>query len=267
MARKRPGAAKLQDGDSSAVSIAGYTAVQLQVEAGEKPESGRWIYVRAHAPGVLFLANLPPGTDTGDVRRAVPAARDNESAVELRTMPGNITKFARIFLRGGEADVKAALESPKDWLALEVFAQAEGTRDACPAETWLKQYWEARDEGEIAKWSAATMETFERQEELQEEARKREAANAARPDDDGFVVVRRGSSSVDPSGSVVVSAFNPTLGNESRPQKKKRQAGVTLDGFYRWQRRETRQKEVQELRKRFEDDKKRVAAVRNLDIH
>jgi hypothetical protein len=252
--------------DPGCVSIAGYSAVQLPVEEQGNPESGRWIYLRAHAPGVLFLANLPERTDVSVVRCAVPAARDGDDAIEVRTMPGSIAKFSRIYMRGGEADVRAALEHPKDWLALEFFARAEGTDMASPAENWLKQYWQAREVDQIEKWSAATMATFERQEALRAEAKKREDDAAAKPDEDGFVVVRRGATAVDAAGGVVVSAFNPNAASNAKLGKRKRERDVLPDGFYRWQRRESRQKEVDDLRERFEDDKKRVAAVRNLSV-
>jgi hypothetical protein len=268
MGRKRGAAVSQGTTDPGCVSIAGYSAVQLPVEQPGNPEdSGRWIYLRAHAPGVLFLANLPESTDVSVVRCAVPAARDGVDAIEVRTMPGSsTTKFSRIYMRGGEADVKAVLEHPKDWLALEFFVRAEGIDTASPAENWLEQYWQARQVDQIEKWSAATMATFERQEEVRAEAKKREDKDAAKPDDDGFVVVRRGATAVDTAGGVVVSAFNPNVANNAKLGKRKRERGVPPDGFYRWQRRESRQKEVDDLRKRFEDDKKRVAAVRNLSV-
>jgi hypothetical protein len=277
------------------VQIAGYIAVQLPASGSHPASASRWVYLRPHAPGVLFLANLPASTSVTDVRRAVPAASADNAAVEVRTMPASATRFARVKLRGGEGDVKAALTAPEDWVAFESLAAAESDTgdngqeyEECkdaevasgvrrrkarnPAEDWLRAYWAARDVDAIAQWSTATMETYERREAARVARERAEAADLSQPDDDGFVVVRRGAGAVDAASGVGIAAFNPVIAKKRASTTKRKRAtrgeetGIATDGFYRWQRRETKKRQVDDLRKRFEQDKKRVAAVKNLKV-
>ena len=112
------------------------------------------------------------------------------------------------------------------------------------------------------------MDLFERRERAEEERKALEAKRESIPDKDGFVVVRRGVSAQDFSGGVKAAAFSAKKMELRAAIKKKRSKssvqGVAPDGFYRWQRRQGRKQELDELRKRFEDDKKRIAAVRDL---
>lgn len=259
MARRRRASSPPPD---RKVKIAGYVAIQLP---GDK-ESSRWIYLRPHAADVLFVANLPLSVNVEIVRQAVPTSSDVAEDVVVQRMPNGLTCFARVRMKGGPSEVRAALESPSDWLALECLAEVVNT--VTSPEEWLSSYWRARDLNAVQKWSAATMDTFERCERAREEREKVEAAAGSKPDSDGFVTVRRGSNAVDVNTGATAAAFNSEAQERRAISKKKRGKGavpgVAPDGFYRWQRRQGKKRELDELRKRFEDDKKRVAAVRSL---
>lgn len=261
MGRRQRSAKAAGDG---VVSIAGYVAIQLPGD----PTSSRWVYLRPHAPGILFVANLPSHVDTSTVRQALPSAGPSEDDIVVQPMPGGASRFARVRMRNGEADVRAALEKPADFIELDCFE--ERGADACPPRQWLEAYWNARDTDAVQRWSAATMETYERAERTRVQREKAEAEAGAKPDGDGFVMVRRGASAVDAAAGVSAAAFNASAMERRASIKKKRtkgaEPGVAPDGFYRWQRREGRKRELDGLRKRFEDDKKRVAAVRNLSV-
>jgi hypothetical protein len=261
MARRRRAASTTPNG---AITIAGYVATQLP---GDR-QSAQWIYLRPHAPGVLFIANLPAAVTVECVRRAFPTAGEGADDVVVQSMPHGLSCFARVRMAGGQADVASALESPADWLALESFSEEQNSSQQ--PEDWIDSYWNARDLDAVQKWTTATMETFERFERTREERERAEAEAGSKPDKDGFVTVRRGASAVDVSSGVSAAAFNAAARGKHALQKKKRDKGavrgVAPDGFYRWQRRQGKKQELDELRKRFEDDKKRVAAVRHLFV-
>lgn len=259
MARRRRTSSPPLEGK---VKIAGYVAIQLP---GDR-ESAPWIYLRPHAADVLFLANLPLSVTVETVRRAIPTCADGVEDVVVQRMPNGLACFARVRMNGGPSEVEAVLESPQDWLALECFAEALNI--VASPEEWLSAYWRARDLTAVQKWSAATMDTYERCERARREREKAEAAAGSKPDADGFVTVRHGANAVDVNTGATAAAFNPETQERRAIAKKKRgkgaAQGIAPDGFYRWQRRQGKKRELEDLRKRFEDDKKRVAAVRNL---
>lgn len=105
-----------------------------------------------------------------------------------------------------------------------------------------------------------TMEAFEDQEA---EAEQRAKLAAEQPDDDGFVTVTHGST---PSFGATNDfeeeqhgAHRRKAGKRSR--KRKATGADELQDFYRFQMKETRKKEVQDLKARFEED---LAKVRKL---
>lgn len=246
------------------IKIAGYVAIQLP---GDE-ESSRWIYLRPHAADVLFIANLPLNASVESIRRVVPTSADGVDDVVVQRMPQGSSCFARVRLNGGAAHVQAALEAPSDWLALESLD--EDSANLSRPQDWISAYWRARNLDAVQKWSSATMETFERCERAREHREKAEAEAGSKPDSDGFVTVRRGTNAVDASSGTMAAAFSSVARERRTISKKKREKavapGIAPDGFYRWQRRQGRKRELDELRKRFEDDKKRVAAVRRLSV-
>ncbi|KAL2115605.1 hypothetical protein VTJ04DRAFT_9860 [Mycothermus thermophilus] len=91
--------------------------------------------------------------------------------------------------------------------------------------------------------------------------REREAAEIAKrlrnePDEDGFVTVTRGGRTAPVSQAEVEEARRRMLEKEKKRKEE-------LANFYRFQLRERRKEEQAELLKRFEDDRKKLEAMRS----
>ncbi|RAL64082.1 hypothetical protein DID88_003270 [Monilinia fructigena] len=100
----------------------------------------------------------------------------------------------------------------------------------------------------------AFMMDFNSKEEERERERKR-LRNV--PDEDGFVTVVRGGRTGPARNEAAEEKRREMAEKEERRRKELEDAG-----FYRWQGREKRKKEVGELVKRFEEDRKRVEGMR-----
>lgn len=254
MPRRRPPSTPSPASPSPSTSIAGYTATQLPGPSSSSP----WIYLRPHATDVLFLANLPPSTTAAALRSAVPGAAPGPDAVAVHPTPGcaSGTSFGRVRMADGAAGVARVLADPSE---MELSALAEARREG----GGVKDYWAARDEGAVARWAGAAMATFERGEDARRERERAEDAAGGVADEDGFVKVGRGRKGV----GMVNERVAERHGVAKKKKAKGVEPGMAPDGFYRWQRREGRKKELQDLRKRFEGDKKRVAEISALRMH
>jgi ribosomal RNA-processing protein 7 len=100
----------------------------------------------------------------------------------------------------------------------------------------------------------AFMSSFNSAEE--EEKRKRQRMRNV-PDEDGFVTVVRGG-----RAGPARSAEAEEKRKEMQEKEERKRRELEAAGFYRWQGRERRKKEVGELVKRFEEDRKRVEGMR-----
>ncbi|KAJ2554440.1 hypothetical protein EV175_002585 [Coemansia sp. RSA 1933] len=80
------------------------------------------------------------------------------------------------------------------------------------------------------------------------------------PDADGFVtVVRRGRNTRNNDGSAIVTAASV---DEAREAGRKKQAAGAFGNMYRFQQRERKNDQLLELRKKFEEDKEKIARMR-----
>jgi ribosomal RNA-processing protein 7 len=107
----------------------------------------------------------------------------------------------------------------------------------------------------------AVMESFELAEESNQKARET-AAHA--PDDDGFVTVSY-SNTVSTQQELELAKSSVATGRKSnkRSRKKKESAGASqLPDFYRFQRKENKKRDLQELRKKFEEDLAKVKRMK-----
>lgn len=95
-------------------------------------------------------------------------------------------------------------------------------------------------------------------EEYQKEREKLERMNQM--DEDGFTVVVRHKKNKTTDGSVNVAAVSAEMAEaQIQYQTKKKKE---LVNFYRFQMREQKQNELVELRKRFEEDKAKIARLK-----
>jgi ribosomal RNA-processing protein 7 len=97
----------------------------------------------------------------------------------------------------------------------------------------------------------AVMESFEDMEE-----RDRLARQAAKnePDEDGFVAVTYSAQKLGSKRDLEEGITTTNNRRGSKRRRKKKVGGTELTDFYRFQQRETRKKDLQDLRKRFEED-------------
>lgn len=187
-----------------------------------------WVYLRASKTG-LHLLGLQSWVDESAVRSAV---QDDDCAVRV----GTGVAHAEI---GVEA-AAAALKAPGRHLVPVPIPQSN------KLEEWRAAYAAARDEKAVRAWADAAMKTYEDRERKREQARRKLREGA--PDDDGFVTVVGG----------------PSVESAAAAVAHKRKAGVEPEGFYRWQKRQ--KLDVDGLRERFAQVKKRVAAAARLDM-
>ncbi|KAI8812237.1 ribosomal RNA-processing protein 7-domain-containing protein [Cladochytrium replicatum] len=137
-------------------------------------------------------------------------------------------------------------------------------------ELWISEYIAARPPlSQLQTKVDSYIQSFE-----EAEAKRRAEVLAIRnvPDEDGFVtVVRRGrrNTNRDGQGAVVKAARAVGLkrslmgeDDDEEAKKRKRRKQQELVNFYRFQLRETKRNDLAELRRKFEEDKKRIAALR-----
>ena len=104
------------------------------------------------------------------------------------------------------------------------------------------------------------MQQYEDAEEAQR--REREAASN-QPDEDGFIQVTSKSVGLDESKQKLEKDNKKGRRNQKRNRKKKETTGASeLQDFYRFQRKETRKRTLQDLRKQFEEDLKKVKKMK-----
>ena len=107
------------------------------------------------------------------------------------------------------------------------------------------------------------MAMFERREAR--EAAKRAADRASGADDDGFVTVthkRRQNASAAAAAQLGAGAGGGMGGGASVPRKRAKKKPVELTNFYAHQVREQKRDQLEELRRRFEEDKARIQKLK-----
>ena len=115
---------------------------------------------------------------------------------------------------------------------------------------------------ELLEECNAVMQAYE---DAEEEKKRAQEAAKSQPDDDGFVTVSYSSavgSKTELEESITATTPNRRKGNK-RSRKKKESVGKTeLQDFYRFQRRENRKRTLEDLRRQFEADLKKVKRLK-----
>lgn len=132
------------------------------------------------------------------------------------------------------------------------------------AEHCRKSFQSYANRLELLKECNAVMEAYEDEEEAAER-KKREMAS--QPDEDGFITVSYTADvgrtqALEKSAGEGANASNRRGAKRIRSSKKNNGGAQPLSDFYRFQTREHRQKSVQELRSRFEDDLRRIQRLK-----
>nr|CAH0100194.1 unnamed protein product [Daphnia galeata] len=94
------------------------------------------------------------------------------------------------------------------------------------------------------------MEEFDKRKEREE---KEEKLKEGQPDDDGWITVTKHSKH---------AARTETMEKKVMEKEKQKQKDKKLINFYSFQMRETKMEHLTQLRRKFEDDKKRIATMR-----
>ncbi|NXS91881.1 RRP7A protein, partial [Jacana jacana] len=253
----------------------GYTA--LEVKFGEKQRSPHCLLVKEHqvregtgtthpSRRTLFVLNVPPYCSPESLSRLFSRCGHVQS-VDVCEKPGPGEKKERLkskFFTGkavtGFHVAYVVFRKPSGVQAAKALAQ-EGplliSTEAHPVKTGISKW--------IASYAASVVDQEELKAEvdayMQDYDKKiaEEEAKAAReegvPDEEGWVkVTRKGRK----PGLPRTEAANLRV----LEKEKQKRARKELLNFYAWQHRETKREHIAQLRKKFEEDKQRIALMR-----
>ncbi|CAG8775242.1 25012_t:CDS:2 [Cetraspora pellucida] len=120
---------------------------------------------------------------------------------------------------------------------------------------WLQEYQKLRMDPN--KLSAQVDEYIRKFEEAEKEKHKALEARRNQPDEDGFILVTgTGKRNINTDGTITVTAAKADVMKNLKPKNKE------LTDFYRFQMREAKREKLVELRKKFEDDKRKIADLK-----
>ncbi|XP_029945852.1 ribosomal RNA-processing protein 7 homolog A isoform X2 [Salarias fasciatus] len=217
----------------------------------------------------LFVLNIPPYCSEGVVKELFSQFGVIQS-VELLDHPGSVQesgpKLAKIFMPPAKQGFKvgyvvfkkassiSAVKSHPHDVPLVVCTEERQVKTG--VQKWIQQYTESLIQPEkLQEIVDSFMQDYDKRKE-QEEERQRQEAEQQQEDEEGWVKVTRGhkGAKARPHSE---AANQRTLQREK--QKKKRKE---LMNFYTWQHRNTQKEHIAELRKKFEEDKQRIALLR-----
>ncbi|XP_035258541.1 ribosomal RNA-processing protein 7 homolog A [Anguilla anguilla] len=217
----------------------------------------------------LFAINIPPYCSEAVVRDLFSQFGPIQS-VELRERPGTAepaeSKLSRYFTPAQKegfkvgyivfksgSGVTAAKSHPAD-APLVVSTEQRPVRTGL--KKWIHQYSNSLIQPDKLQADVDRfMQEYDKKKE-ESEQKKKEAEKQQEEDEEGWVKVTRGArgSKARPHSE---AANQKALQRESRKKKRKE-----LLNFYTWQHRNTQREHIAELRKKFEEDKQRIAVLR-----
>ncbi|KAG8006418.1 Ribosomal RNA-processing protein 7-like protein A [Nibea albiflora] len=256
----------------------GFTELPLQFSSDSAAQHKLYVKehkVRAekssHRPldRTLFVLNIPAYCSEGVVKELF-SQFGGVKSVELRDHPGSsqesgpkVSKVFKPAVKQGfkvgyvvfqnASSLKAAKSHPHD-VPLVVCTEQRPVRTG--VQKWIHQYKGSFIQPDkLQQMVDSFMEEYDkRKEEIAE--RQRKEAEEQQEEGDGWVKVTRG-----PKGTKArphsEAANKRTLQKEMKKKKRKE-----LMNFYTWQHRNTQKEHIAELRKKFEEDKQRIALLR-----
>ncbi|XP_034066115.1 ribosomal RNA-processing protein 7 homolog A [Gymnodraco acuticeps] len=215
----------------------------------------------------LFVLNIPPYCSE-DVAKQMFSQFGSVQSVELMDNPGplaqdsgpKISKFFRPAAKQGfkvgyvvfenSSSIAAAKSHPHN---VPLVVCTEKCRVKTGTQKWIQQYTESfiRTDN-LQKIVDSFMEGYDKRKKEEEEKQKEEAKQQ-QEDEEGWVKVTRGTKARPHSEA----ANKKTLQTVIRKNKRKE-----LMNFYTWQHRNTQKEHIAELRKKFEEDKQKIALLR-----
>ncbi|CAJ0647567.1 19335_t:CDS:2 [Entrophospora sp. SA101] len=143
------------------------------------------------------------------------------------------------------------------WSAIDEKVKEKGEKHVpkLGLSKWIQEYYSLyTDPKDLQAKIDDFMLNFEKTEQKK---RKELEERLNKPDEDGFITVTRvGKRSVNTDGKISVTAIKPEDVKNLKPKNKE------LDDFYRFQLRETKRNKLVELRKKFEEDKQKIAKLK-----
>ncbi|XP_068435234.1 ribosomal RNA-processing protein 7 homolog A [Clinocottus analis] len=217
----------------------------------------------------LFVLNVPPYCSEG-VFRELFSQFGSVQSVELRDHPGSsresgpgLSKLFKPAKKQGfkvgyvvfqtASSLSAAKSHPHN-VPLVVCTEERQVKTG--VQKWIQQYTSSFSQPDkLQEIVDSFMEGYDKRKE-EEANRQQEAAAQQQEDEEGWVKVTRGPKGA--KGRPHTEAANQrTLQKEIRKKKRKE-----LMNFYTWQHRNTQKEHIADLRKKFEEDKNRIALLR-----
>ncbi|XP_070837408.1 ribosomal RNA-processing protein 7 homolog A [Chaetodon trifascialis] len=264
--------------NQSCIIPGGFTVLSLQFSSESVAQHKLYVKehkVRAekssHRPldRTLFVLNIPPYCSEGVVKELFSQFGSIQS-VELRDEPGSshkhgpkLSKFFKPVQKQGfkvgyivfqnSSSITAAKTHPHN-VPLVVSKEERPVRTG--VQKWIQTYTESFIKPDkLQEIVDSFMKDYDKRKE-EEAERQRKEAEQQQEDEEGWVKVTRG-----PKGAKArphsEAANKRTLQKEMRKKKRKE-----LMNFYTWQHRNTQKEHIAELRKKFEEDKQRIALLR-----
>ncbi|KAM7372362.1 hypothetical protein PAMP_009536 [Pampus punctatissimus] len=256
----------------------GFTVLPLQFSSDSVAQHKLYIKehkVRAekssHRPldRTLFVLNVPPYCSE-DVVKQLFSQYGCVQSVELRDHPGSVHQsgphLSKLFrptekqcfkvgyiVFQDSSSVTAAKSHPHN-VPLIVSTEQQPVRTG--VQKWIQQYKESFIQPDKLQIKVDSfMVVYDKRKEEEVERQKKEAEQQ-QEDEEGWVKVTKG-----PKGTKArphsEAANKRTLHKEMMKKKRKE-----LMNFYTWQHRNTQKEHIAELRKKFEEDKQRIALLR-----
>nr|XP_033785886.1 ribosomal RNA-processing protein 7 homolog A [Geotrypetes seraphini] len=257
--------------------LAGYSAIPIKFS--KKSQSHHFLYVKEHRvreeldptrpqDRTLFILNVPPYC-TKKCLSALFSRHCAIESVELQEKPGPEEK---VEIARAQSKFFSLKTVPGFRVAYIVFKSQEGAQTikslkpreplvistkTCPTKTgikkWISDYATTLvNPGELQMEVDAFMQNHDKR--IAEEEKKAEEEEGV-PDEEGWVkVTRKGRR---PGIPRTEAANLRTLERE-----KKKRARKELLNFYAWQHRESKREHIAQLRKKFEEDKQKIALMR-----
>uniref|UniRef100_A0A1A7XHY8 Ribosomal RNA processing 7 homolog A n=2 Tax=Iconisemion striatum TaxID=60296 RepID=A0A1A7XHY8_9TELE len=264
--------------NTACVIPGGFTVLSLQFRSDSPaPHS---VFVKEHKvraektsgrplDRTLFVQNVPSYCSE-DVVRELFSRFGSVSSVELRDHPGSseasepkLSRFFRPAEKQGfkvgyivfekSSSIAAAKSHPHD-VPLVVCTDQRPVKTG--VQKWIQQYSQTFIHPDKLQLNVdAFMQDYDKHKE-EEEERQRSEAEKQKEDEEGWVKVTRGhkGTKARPHSE---AANHRTLQREMRKRRRKE-----LMNFYTWQHRNTQKEHIAELRKKFEEDKQRIALMR-----
>ncbi|KAJ7992636.1 hypothetical protein DPEC_G00280730 [Dallia pectoralis] len=256
----------------------GFTVLSLQFSTESTAQHN--IFVKEHRlraektpqrplDRTLFVLNIPPYCSEGVIRGLFSQFGPIQS-VELREKPGSFehstSKLAKYFTPARKrvfrvgyivfqkaTSITAAKSHPHD-VPLVVSTEQRPVRTGL--KKWIHQYKESIVQTDKMQEEVdAYMQAYDKRKNEEANQQKKQAEEQ-QEDEEGWVKVTRGKSGAKARPHSEM-ANQKALQKESRKRKRKE-----LMNFYTWQHRNTQKEHIAELRKKFEEDKQRIALLR-----